>query len=48
MIKAVIQCKAHARKPSPDMIRELEGAVAGAERKKEEEVVVIAVSVIES
>lgn len=35
MIKALIQCKAHARKPSPDMIRELEGALSGAEREKE-------------
>ena len=36
VIKALIQCKAHARKPSPDMIRELEGALSGAEREKEE------------
>ena len=35
MIKALVQCKGHARKPSPDMIRELEGAMAGAEREKE-------------
>ena len=35
VIKALIQCKAHARKPSPDMIRELEGAVSGAENEKE-------------
>ena len=35
VVKALIQCKAHARKPSPDMIRELEGALSGAEREKE-------------
>ena len=35
MIKALIQCKAHARKPGPDMIRELEGAVSGVESEEE-------------
>ena len=35
MIKALIQCKAHTRKPGPDMIRELEGAVSATEREKE-------------
>ncbi len=39
VIKALIQCKAHARKPGPDMIRELEGAVSGVEREEEEGVV---------
>ena len=34
-IKALVQCKAHARKPSPDMIRELEGAVSGAECERD-------------
>ena len=39
MIKALIQCKAHARKPGPDMIRELEGAVSGVGSEEEEGVV---------
>lgn len=33
VIKALVQCKAHTRKPGPDMIRELEGAVSASERE---------------
>lgn len=40
MIKALIQCKAHARKPGPDMIRELEGAVSATQMEGEKERVV--------
>lgn len=32
-LPVIVQCKATARKPGPEMIRELEGAIAGAPRE---------------
>ncbi len=36
-LPVIVQCKATARKPGPEMIRELEGAIAGAPREWRED-----------